>query len=158
MTSRIVGFRHDNFPYNLSIEIKNNLITSITYTRKPVLSKPVSEFEVRVIETFRDYFSGNQVDPARLPSEPEGTPFQKRVWKVVRKIPYGDTRSYGEVAMDAGVEKGARAVGMAMRSNPVPIVIPCHRVVGKGWMGGYSPDISIKKFLLELEGVDLSQF
>ncbi len=158
MTSRIIGFRHDNFPYNLSVEIKDNFITSIMFTRKPVINQPESKFEIRVIETLSNYFSGNPVDPAGLPSEPEGTPFQKRIWKVVRKIPYGETRSYGEIAMDAGMEKGARAVGMAMRSNPVPIVIPCHRVVGKGWIGGYSPDISIKKFLLELEGVDLSQF
>ncbi len=157
MINRVV-FRHGKSPYGLIIELTDDFITSIRFTDELPSGEPVTKFERKVFKTFTDYFSGKPVDPSTLPSKPEGTPFQRRVWKAVGKIPYGETRSYGEIALEIGSEKAARAVGMAMKTNPIPIVIPCHRVVGKWSLGGYSPDISIKKFLLELEGVDLRRF
>jgi len=81
------------------------------------------------------------------------TPFQLRVWEVLRRIPYGQVRSYAWVAEAVGSPRAARAVGAANRANPLPIFIPCHRVVlSDGRLGGYSAGVAVKRFLLELEG------
>ncbi len=81
------------------------------------------------------------------------TPFQRAVWETVSKIPYGQTRSYAWVAAQAGSPRGARAVGQAMRRNPVPLLVPCHRVIAAdGSIGGFTGGIEIKKRLLKLEG------
>ncbi len=85
-----------------------------------------------------------------------GTEFQRKVWEALIKIPYGETRSYAEVAASAGIPKAARAVGQANRANDVPILIPCHRVICQdGGPGGYSSGLDIKRALLRLEGVTL---
>lgn len=89
-----------------------------------------------------------------LPLAPRGTPFQKTVWAVLEDIPWGETRSYRDVACAAGCPKGFRAVGMANHRNPIPIFIPCHRVVGAGGsLTGYGGGLALKQALLELEGV-----
>lgn len=81
-----------------------------------------------------------------------GTPFQRRVWEAARKIPYGTVVSYAELATRAGSEGASRAVGNAMGANPVPIVVPCHRVVHSDrTIGGFSSGLHWKRFLLELE-------
>lgn len=83
-----------------------------------------------------------------------GTPFQLRVWKALSLIPYGQVLSYKAIAQMVGVKKGARAVGMANAKNPLPLVIPCHRVIGaNGKLTGYAYGIELKKKLLGLEGV-----
>jgi len=80
------------------------------------------------------------------------TRFQQNVWRMVRNIPCGETRSYGWVAKQLGLPRAARAVGQALARNPVPIVIPCHRVIGSdGNLGGFGGGVKIKKFLLHLE-------
>lgn len=82
-----------------------------------------------------------------------GTPFQVRVWKELAKIPYGSTLSYGQLAKRVGVPKGFQAIGRAVGANPIPIIIPCHRVVGSdGSLVGYSAGVKTKEFLLRLEG------
>lgn len=89
-----------------------------------------------------------------LPLEPFGTPFQKKVWQAMRAIPYGKTKSYGELA--AALKTSPRAVGTACGRNPIPLIIPCHRVLGaNGALGGYSGDggTGTKKRLLNLEGI-----
>jgi methylated-DNA-[protein]-cysteine S-methyltransferase len=88
-----------------------------------------------------------------LPLRPDGTAFQQRVWEQLRQIPYGETKSYGEIAMRMGMNAGAsRAVGMANGRNPIGIVIPCHRVVGaKGLLSGYAGGVERKQALLDLE-------
>lgn len=87
-----------------------------------------------------------------LPLKPEGTEFQKRVWKALLTIPYGETRSYGQIAAQIGNPKACRAVGMANHKNPLPIVIPCHRVIGSGGsMVGYGGGLDRKVWLLKLE-------
>jgi len=84
---------------------------------------------------------------------PEGTPFQVRVWDALREIPYGETRSYLDVAEGLGTARAVRAVGAANGRNPIPIVIPCHRVIGSnGSLTGYGGGIQIKARLLALEG------
>lgn len=88
-----------------------------------------------------------------LPLNPLGTPFQKKVWAQLLEIPKGETRSYQEVAKAIGNEKASRAVGMANNRNPIPVFIPCHRVIGKnGALVGYGGGLSIKETLLRLEG------
>lgn len=83
-----------------------------------------------------------------------GTPFQRKVWGALRQIPYGQTRSYAWVAQRIGKPKAARAVGAACGANPIPVIIPCHRVVASdGSLGGYTAGLAWKKKLLRLEGV-----
>jgi methylated-DNA-[protein]-cysteine S-methyltransferase len=96
------------------------------------------------------YFDGTHRDFG-LPLAPAGTPYQLRVWEVLRAIPYGETRSYGAIAAEAG--GSPRAVGMANAANPIPIFIPCHRVVAAAGLGGYSGGDGpiTKQALLDLE-------
>ena len=87
-----------------------------------------------------------------LPVDVRGTAFQQRVWQELRRIPRGETRSYGEIAAAVGTPGGARAVGQACGSNPVAIVVPCHRVVqASGALGGYAWGLDVKQHLLERE-------
>lgn len=87
-----------------------------------------------------------------LPLNAEGTGFQKTVWEALCTIPYGETRSYKQIAEQVGNPKGSRAVGMANHNNPISIIVPCHRVVGSnGSLTGYAGGMELKKTLLELE-------
>jgi methylated-DNA-[protein]-cysteine S-methyltransferase len=100
----------------------------------------------------RAYFDGNLRD-FDLPLDMQGTVFQKRVWDELLRIPYGQTRSYMQVAVSVGAPQAVRAVGAANGANPVPIVVPCHRVIGSsGKLTGYGGGLPLKKRLLELEG------
>lgn len=100
-----------------------------------------------------EYFSGKRKF-FNLPLDMQGTEFQKKVWKACGKIPFGKTTAYGELAQSAGHPKAARAVGSAMAKNPLPIIIPCHRVVtSSGKLGGYSGNggLKTKRYLLSFE-------
>ena len=98
-----------------------------------------------------EYFQGQRQEFS-LPLAPQGTPFQQRVWWALQTIPYGQTRSYGEIARQVNSPKGARAVGMANHRNPIAVFIPCHRVVGQnGALTGYAGGLWRKEKLLELE-------
>lgn len=108
----------------------------------------------RFREPLEAYFAGEPVDPASLPVDLRGTPFQVRVWEALRRVPRGEVRSYAAIAQDVGSPRGMRAVGMANAKNPVAIVVPCHRIVeAKLGLGGYSGGLAVKRRLLELEGV-----
>ena len=99
----------------------------------------------------RAYFAG-ELENFNLPLAPEGTPFQQKVWSELCKIPYGETISYGELARRIGNPNASRAVGLANGSNPIPIIIPCHRVIGSnGKLTGYGGGLPIKERLLALE-------
>ena len=88
-----------------------------------------------------------------LPLKIKGTPFQEKVWHALMEIPYGETRTYGEIAEKIGCPKGARAVGSVNHNNPLWIVVPCHRVVGKdGKLTGYAGGLLMKRKLLQIEG------
>lgn len=98
------------------------------------------------------YFAG-ELRAFDLPLRPEGTPFQHAVWSAVAAIPYGDTATYGEVAMGLGRPRAARAVGAANGANPLAIVVPCHRLLGSDRsLTGYGGGLAAKRFLLALEG------
>jgi methylated-DNA-[protein]-cysteine S-methyltransferase len=87
-----------------------------------------------------------------LPLSPSGTEFQQRVWKALTGIPYGETVTYEDLARKVGNEKACRAVGMANNRNPISLIIPCHRVIGKnGKLTGYGGGLGIKEYLLKLE-------
>lgn len=106
-----------------------------------------------VAEQLDSYFDG-RLRAFDLPLNPQGTAFQRKVWAALAEIPYGETISYLELARRIGNPNSVRAVGLANGKNPLPIVVPCHRVVGSnGALVGYGGGLPIKKALLALEGV-----
>lgn len=109
---------------------------------------PLLQWTRRELE---EYFQGKRKEFS-VPLKPDGTEFQKKVWKALTEIPYGETRTYGEVAAAVGNDKASRAVGMANHCNPIPVIIPCHRVIGKnGKLTGYAGGLEKKTALLDLE-------
>lgn len=103
------------------------------------------------VRQLRAYFAGERRE-FEIPLAPQGTEFQHRVWTELSKIPYGETVSYGQLAGRIGNPKASRAVGLANGSNPIPIVIPCHRVIGSnGKLTGYGGGLPVKEKLLALE-------
>ena len=128
----------------------------VVITTRPYQSKEEIYQETPVIkEAFRqlsEYFSGNR-KTFNLPLLLKGTDFQKQVWQALLKIPFGETRSYKQIAEAIGNPKAVRAVGMANNKNPLLIVVPCHRVIGaNGKLVGYAVGIDKKEYLLRLEG------
>lgn len=107
-----------------------------------------------VLAMLDGYFRGGAVS-FDVPVDPGGTSFQRRVWSALASIPRGEVRTYAEVAGMAGSIGGARAVGGACGANPVPVIIPCHRVVASTGPGGYSGGLDVKRLLLAVEGVRL---
>jgi methylated-DNA-[protein]-cysteine S-methyltransferase len=107
---------------------------------------------IDLIERYRDYFSRRRVDFQDKLDFTDATLFQRAVWQATRAIPYGQTRSYTWLAERVGNAKTTRAVGQALSRNPLPIIIPCHRVLAKnGGLGGFSGGLQVKKMLLRLE-------
>ena len=105
----------------------------------------------QTVEQLTEYFEGKRTQ-FDLPLDVEGTPFQKAVWSELLQIPYGETRTYGEIAKAVGRPGAARAVGMANHENPIAVVIPCHRVIGRdGSLTGYAGGVHLKAQLLSIE-------
>ncbi|BBY84336.1 methylated-DNA--[protein]-cysteine S-methyltransferase [Mycolicibacterium tokaiense] len=103
------------------------------------------------VEQLQAYFAG-ELFTFDLRLEFEGTPFQRRVWEALRSIPYGETRTYGEIAMQIGSPTAFRAVGLANGHNPIAVIVPCHRVIGaNGSLTGFGGGLERKRTLLELE-------
>lgn len=108
----------------------------------------------RAAEEIGAYFAGSR-RKFTLPLAPEGTPFQQKVWEALRSIPYGETRTYKQIAIQIGHNQSFRAVGMANNRNPIAIVVPCHRVVGaSGALVGYAAGLEVKEKLLALESMN----
>lgn len=108
---------------------------------------------VEAKKQLKAYFSG-KLQRFDLPLHLEGTEFQERVWKALRRIPHGKTLSYAVLAEKVGKPKASRAVGNANGKNPLPIIVPCHRVIAhNGGLGGYTGGLEKKRFLLKLEGL-----
>ena len=110
------------------------------------------------------YFAGEKMSIEELKLNPDGSPFRKTVWQLLCEIPYGETVTYGDIAKKAAVILGkekmsAQAVGGAVGANPIPIIIPCHRVVGADKkLTGFGLGMERKKQLLAIEGIDLSEY
>lgn len=106
----------------------------------------------QALEQLSEYFAGRR-RMFTVPVQPQGTPFQRKVWNALREIPYGTTISYSGLAARIGDPSAVRAVGLATARNPIPIIIPCHRVIGKdGSLTGFGGGIALKASLLRLEG------
>jgi len=134
---------------NLVIEAADGAIVAIRWGKAS--GRNGSSLLAEAARQLDAYFAGTLTD-FDLPLSAAGTVFEQSVWAAMQEIPYGETRSYGDLA--AATHSAPRAVGRACGRNPIPIVIPCHRVLGKGWMGGYSGSggLRTKQALLELEG------
>jgi methylated-DNA-[protein]-cysteine S-methyltransferase len=98
-----------------------------------------------------EYFAGERRDFDLPLDPPGGTPFQRAIWEALREIPYGQVISYGDLAAWAGRQKAGRAAGSACGANPIAVLVPCHRVVARGGLGGYGGGLEAKRFLLDLE-------
>lgn len=126
-------------------------ITGIDRTMDGLLP-PQTPLLQECVRQLTAYFDGS-LTVFDLPLHLVGTPFRQKVWKALRTIPYGETRSYGELAAMVGNGKASRAVGGANHHNPVSIVVPCHRVIGAdGSLTGYGGGLDMKRWLLEHEG------
>ncbi len=110
-----------------------------------------TELTQKVYGQFLEYLDGKRKH-FDIPYKQEGTEFQKRVWSALCDIPYGETRSYKDIAVAIGNEKAARAVGMANNKNPITVIVPCHRVIGSsGKLVGYAGGLEMKEYLLDME-------
>ena len=134
----------------LTVTEENRAITALSFGGDRETSPPTPLLQ----EAYRQltaYFSGTR-RTFDLPLSPRGTPFQTAVWQALCAIPYGETRTYGEIAAAVGKPSACRAVGMANHNNPIPIFIPCHRVIGRnGTLTGYAGGLERKGKLLHLE-------
>ena len=109
---------------------------------------PLPEILSQVIVQLDEYFEGNRI-LFNLTLDLEGTIFQKQVWQLVQQVNFGKTKNYGDIARELGSTRFSRAVGMANGKNPIPIIIPCHRIIGmNGRLTGYSGGLERKKWLL----------
>ncbi|WP_139653239.1 methylated-DNA--[protein]-cysteine S-methyltransferase [Raoultibacter phocaeensis] len=137
---------------HLTIASDGTSITELAFgVRELSGEKKPSELTNRAANQLQEYFAGKRT-VFDLPLDPHGTPFQKRVWTTLLSIPYGQTQTYGDVAQALGDPNAVRAVGAANNRNPLPILIPCHRVVAaNGNLGGWGGDPKAKAFLLDLE-------
>jgi methylated-DNA-[protein]-cysteine S-methyltransferase len=122
--------------------------------RRPRVDGPVTPVLDATATQLDEYFAGTRTT-FDLPTLPEGTAFQLGVWSELARIPYGATITYGELARRVGRPGGARAVGQANGRNPLPIVVPCHRVVASDGLGGYGGGLDVKRALLATEGITL---
>jgi methylated-DNA-[protein]-cysteine S-methyltransferase len=138
----------------LGIGEENGAVSCVFFSGKKVfpdyesLETPLIRKAARQLE---EYFAGKRKE-FDLPLALRGTDFQVSVWKALQSIPAGETRTYGDIAALIGKPKACRAVGMANNRNPIPIIVPCHRVIGRdGSLTGYGGGLSVKQYLLELE-------
>jgi len=138
---------------NLAVTVENGVVTRIDLNKRGHRSAQ-GEFEQRVARELEQYLAG-RLKEFTFPVYAEGSEFNELVWHELEKIPYGETISYGELACRVGNPKAARAVGTANGKNPIPIVIPCHRVVATGGkLGGFGGGLPLKRKLLDLEAAN----
>lgn len=145
-----------NFQFGyITMQYENEVLLSLICAEKEVDTSSedivISDFSNKVFEQIQEYLQGVRKS-FDVNYKLSGTEFQLSVWRELLKIPYGETRTYKEVAIALGNDKAARAVGMANNKNPLHIIIPCHRVIGtNGSLTGYAGGIDIKEKLLKLE-------
>jgi methylated-DNA-[protein]-cysteine S-methyltransferase len=139
---------------NLFIAEENGAVCFVSFRAEKIpedFEKSETSLIKKAAKQFVEYFNKDRQD-FDLPLVLHGTDFQVKVWKALQKIPYGETRSYGELAAMIGNPKACRAVGMANNRNPIAIIFPCHRVIGHdGSLTGYGGGLKLKQKLLDLE-------
>jgi len=127
---------------------EQGVVTSLSLVDfNPCFDKNVNS---SIVEELIRFFRG-EVQTFTFQIDPAGTLFQKKVWAILREIPFGKTKTYGEIATIIGKPKAARAIGSACRANPILLAIPCHRVVSSIGIGGFSVGVDLKKQLLQFE-------
>jgi len=146
---------YDTMIGQLGIEEHENKISAIYFENEQKQNIEQKTVETKIIKEtakqIKAYFKG-ELKKFTVDFSLNGTEFMRRVWLELIKIPYGQTASYGEIAKRVGCEKGYRAVGLANNRNPIPIIIPCHRVIGaNGSLTGFRSGLHIKQQLLDLE-------
>ncbi len=136
----------------IRIEYDNETVTLLKKLNEtPADHGKATDFSNKVFFEISEYFDGNRKQ-FTFSFKPAGTAFQQKVWSALCDIPYGETRTYKEIAKAIGNEKASRAVGMANNKNPLHIVVPCHRVIGaNGKLIGYAGGLPMKEYLLEME-------
>lgn len=140
------------FPFDqLKIGYRDNAVTLLLRTSEPARSEGRTALTDLVFQQIMEYWNG-QRRTFDFPCILDGTEFQQKVWRALRAIPYGETRTYGEIAAEIGHPKACRAVGMANHKNPILIAVPCHRVIGaNGKLVGYGSGLDMKEALLQRE-------
>lgn len=154
-----MGFGCKTFPLcRIGIRSENGAITALILPCDAPETAPDDPLLAEAFRELEEYFSGTR-QTFDLPLAPQGTAFQRRVWEALRRIPYGETATYREIADAVDCPGGSRAVGMANHCNPIAIFIPCHRVIGaNGKLVGYAGGLDLKRKLLELEAGTESLF
>lgn len=140
------------FPYGfLKIGYQGETLKLLKRTDKTIDDDKKTDFTDLVYKEIMEYLHGKRTT-FDIPYELEGTDFQKKVWKELTRIPYGQTRTYKDIASAIGNKNASRAVGMANNKNPIMIIVPCHRVIGtNGKLVGYAGGLNMKKDLLDFE-------
>lgn len=139
----------DSIGYYLNCVVDDGRLTSFHFST----SNEHALSSNSILENVCKYLRGDEVDLSKIPVRLEGTPFQKAVWTALMEIPKGELRTYSEIATRIGRPKAVRAVGNAVGANPISIIVPCHRVVAKNGMGGYSAvgGLDTKRKILSIE-------
>ncbi len=145
----------------LKISAEEECITGLTLEAQEGLQEKFTEVLPTALlqeaqTQLTEYFAGERTSFSLPIKYPHGTPFQHSVWNALRDIPYGETRSYEDIAVAIGNPKAVRAIGQANTRNPILLLVPCHRVINKnGTIGGFGCGVKVKKKLLQLEGIEL---
>jgi methylated-DNA-[protein]-cysteine S-methyltransferase len=160
-SSRVAAFATRTGKCSLRVTAGEAGLTSVELNPSAPSAVPCDDHHPVVREGMRQleaYFAGTRTE-FDVPLAPEGTVFQLRVWKALVEIPYGETRSYGELARSIGKPAAVRAVGAANGRNPIGIIVPCHRVIGSnGKLVGYGGGLPMKQLLLDLEAEYAERF
>lgn len=136
---------------DMELIYEEDAVTALRMAEKETKGEAPEGLALAVFQELDEYFQGKR-KTFDIPLRTHGTPFQEKVWAALRAIPYGEVRSYKEVAEAIGHPKAYRAVGMANNANPIFIIVPCHRVIGSdGSLTGYGGGLPMKKALLSLE-------
>ncbi len=143
----------------LKITAEEQYITGVSLCTKELSNAepaPPTALLKEACKQSEEYFAGERTTFTLPIAYPHGTPFQQSVWNALRDIPYGETRSYEDIARAIGNPKAVRAIGQANHNNPILLLVPCHRVINKnGTIGGFGCGMEVKRKLLELEGVNI---
>lgn len=146
------GYAVYSFPFGqFKIGYRDGAVTLLMRTDEPACGEGRTALTELVFQQVMEYWNGERRE-FDFPYLLRGTPFQEKVWRALRDIPYGETRTYGQIAAAVGSPKACRAVGMANHQNPILIAVPCHRVIGaNGKLVGYGSGLDMKEALLTLE-------
>ncbi|MDR1983890.1 MAG: methylated-DNA--[protein]-cysteine S-methyltransferase [Prevotellaceae bacterium] len=135
----------------LIVEDNENIVEIVFAKKETIGNKKETDTIKKAAKQLKEYFDGKR-KTFDFPIKPQGTEFQKQVWAALQNIPYGELCSYKQIAEKIGNPKAVRAVGMANNKNPLPVVVPCHRVIGSnGKLTGYAYGLDMKEYLINLE-------